>query len=82
MFLVFEEKPPKQILTSCFGSDSALKTTDAQMLFWSVFLKMHFKKVIKGTVQQDFDPQFFHPSNLPGPLTFEVQEEGHISLAS
>ena len=25
--------------------------------------------LFKGTVQQDFDQQFFHNSNIPGPLT-------------
>ena len=27
----------------CFGFDSALKTVDAQLFFWSVFFKMHKK---------------------------------------
>ena len=33
-FLVFVENPPKNLLSSCFGLDSALKTIDAQMFFW------------------------------------------------
>ena len=41
-FLVFEENPPK-ICFSCFSFDSVLKTLDAQMFFWSVFLKTHKK---------------------------------------
>ena len=45
-FLVFEEKPPIQIFSSCFGFDSGLKTIDAQMTFWSVFLKTHYKKLL------------------------------------
>ena len=46
-FLVFveTENPKKKKISSCFGLDSALKTIDAQMFFWLVFLKMH-KKVI------------------------------------
>ena len=42
-FLVFEENPPQQFFSSCFGFDSALKTIDTQMFFWSVFLKTHKK---------------------------------------
>ena len=34
------------MFSSCFGFDSALKTIDAQMFFWLVFLKTHKKKVI------------------------------------
>ena len=45
MFLVFEEKHPKK-LSSCFGSDSALKTINTQMLFCSVFLKTHKKSYL------------------------------------
>ena len=45
MFLVFVENHPKKFVSSCFGLDSALKTIDAQMFFWSVFFKTH-KKVI------------------------------------
>ena len=41
-FLVFEENPQKKF-SSCFSFDSALKTIDAQMFFWSVFLKTHKK---------------------------------------
>ena len=44
-FLVFEENPPKKFVSSFFGFDSALKTIDAQMFFWSVFLKTQ-KKII------------------------------------
>ena len=29
-----------------FGFDSALKTIDAQIFFWSVFLKTHKKKIL------------------------------------
>ena len=47
-FLVFEEKHPKKIFSSCFGSDSALKTINTQLLFCSVFLKTHQKKVISS----------------------------------
>ena len=32
-FLVFEENPPKKILSSCFGFDSAVKTIEAQIFF-------------------------------------------------
>ena len=39
VFLVFEEKPAQKIFSSCFRIDSALKTIDAQMSLWSVFLK-------------------------------------------
>ena len=42
----FKEKPIQNFFSSCFGFDSALKTIDAQMSFWSVFLKTHFKKAI------------------------------------
>ena len=45
-FLVFEEKPPKNVFSLCFGFDSALKTIDAQMSFLLVFLKTHWKKAI------------------------------------
>ena len=38
VFLVFKEKPLKQICSSCLGSDSALKTIDAQMFFGSIFV--------------------------------------------
>ena len=34
-----EENPPKHFLGG-FGFDSALKTIDAQMFFWSVFSKI------------------------------------------
>ena len=46
MILVFEENPPRKFCFSCFGFDSALKTIDAQMFFWLVFLKMYKKRVI------------------------------------
>ena len=36
-FLVFDEKPTNKFFSLCFGFDSALKTIDAQMTFWSVF---------------------------------------------
>ena len=39
----FYIKEQTQILSSCVGFDSAI--IDAQMLFWSVFFKMHSKKV-------------------------------------
>ena len=38
-FSVFEEEPPQQICSSCFGFDSALKTINAKMSIRSVFLK-------------------------------------------
>ena len=41
----FWRKPPQKIFPSCFGFDSALNIIDAQMFFWSVFLKTQ-KKVI------------------------------------
>ena len=40
--LVFEENPPKKF-SSCFGFDSAWKTIDTHMFYWSEFLKMHNK---------------------------------------
>ena len=40
-FFVLEEKPPQKNFSSCFGFDSALKTIEAKMLVWSVFLKTH-----------------------------------------
>ena len=40
MFLVFEVNPQKKF-SSGFGSDSALKTKDAQMFFKLVFLKTY-----------------------------------------
>ena len=39
-FLVFAEKL-KKMISLCFGSDSALKTTDTLMFFWMVYMKMH-----------------------------------------
>ena len=42
----FLKKHPKKIFSSCFGSDSALKTINTQLLFCSVFLKMHQKKLL------------------------------------
>ena len=39
----FWRKPSKNVFSSCFGFDSALKTIDAQMFFWIVFLKTHKK---------------------------------------
>ena len=36
----------QNFFSSSFGFDSALKTIDAQMSFWSVFLKTHKKKAI------------------------------------
>ena len=41
----FWSKSPQKICSLCFGFDLALKTIDTQMLFWSVFFKMHSKKV-------------------------------------
>ena len=40
-FLVFEEKPTKKNCSPCFGFDSALKTIEAQMSYWLLFLKTH-----------------------------------------
>ena len=48
-FLVFEENPPNIFIICVLALIqlySALKTIDAQMFFWSVFLKTHKKKVI------------------------------------
>ena len=45
-FFVFEEKHPKKKFSLCFGSDSALKTINTQLLFCSVFLKTHQKKLL------------------------------------
>ena len=42
----FLKKPPPQNFFFVYGFDSALKTTDAQMFFWPVFLKTHKTKVI------------------------------------
>ena len=42
--MVIEENPPKKI-SVCFGFDSALKTIDTQMFFWSVFLKTRQKVI-------------------------------------
>ena len=39
-------KKQQNNFSSCFGFDSALKTIDAQMSFWSVFLEKHSKKAI------------------------------------
>ena len=39
----FLKKNPQHFCSSCFGFDSALKTIDAQMFFWLIFLKMHKK---------------------------------------
>ena len=44
-FLIFEENP-QTFFSSCFGFDSALKTIDAHMFFWPVFLKTHKKKLL------------------------------------
>ena len=41
----FEENPPKKCFSLCFGFDSALKTIDAQIFFWSILLKRN-KKVL------------------------------------
>ena len=35
----FLKKNSPHIFSLCFGYDSALKTKDAHMFFWSVFLK-------------------------------------------
>ena len=43
VFLVFCRKPPQKMCSWCFSLDSALKTLDPQMFFWSVFLKKHKK---------------------------------------
>ena len=42
----FWRKNPKKKFSSCFGLDSALKTINTQLLFCSIFLKTHQKKVI------------------------------------
>ena len=42
----FLKKNKQFLFSSCFGSDSALKTINTQLLFCSVFLKTHQKKVI------------------------------------
>ena len=36
-------RKPQTFFSSCFGFDSALKTIDAHMFFWPVFLKTHKK---------------------------------------
>ena len=43
--------------SSCFGLDSTLKTLDAQMFIWSVFLKMHKKNLLtlKNAILAVFD---------------------------
>ena len=43
-FLVLKEKPQQKKCSFCFGFDSALKTIDAQMSFWSVFYENALKK--------------------------------------
>ena len=43
MRIWFLKKTPQTKFYSSFGFDSALKTIDAQMFLWSVFLKMHNK---------------------------------------
>ena len=45
-FLVFEENSPPKHFLLCFGFDSALKTIDAQVFFWLVFLKTDKKKLL------------------------------------
>ena len=42
----FRRKPPQKFFSLCFSFDSAFKTIDAQMFFWSVFLKTHKKKLL------------------------------------
>ena len=51
MFLSFKTKTFRKKFSSYFSFVSALKTIDTHMLFWSVFLKMHFKKVINHQKQ-------------------------------
>ena len=49
VFLVFRRNPlskKKKNVSLCFGFDSALKTIDAQIFFWLVFLKTHQKKLL------------------------------------
>ena len=41
----FWRKTPKNTFSLCFGSDLALKAMNTQLLFCSVFLKTHLKKV-------------------------------------
>ena len=41
VFWFLKKKNPQKLVFSGFGFDSALKTIDVQMSFWSVFLKMH-----------------------------------------
>ena len=45
VFWFFEETPSqkKKNVSLCFGFDSALKTIDAQIFFWSLFLNTHKK---------------------------------------
>ena len=47
-FLVFEENPPTFFFSSCFRFNLALKTIEAQMFFWLIFLFV-FKILIKIT---------------------------------
>ena len=50
-FLVFEGKTPNYFFSSCFGSDSALNTIDAQMSFSRYFWKCTKKLlIIKNTI--------------------------------
>ena len=39
----FLKKTPPKKFSSCFGFDSAWKTIDTHMFYWSEFLKMHNK---------------------------------------
>ena len=83
-FWVFEEKQ-QTFFSSCFGFDSALKTKDAQMFFWSLFLKTHYKKAIShqkrhfGRFRQSltFFVHFkkYWPSNICASTVFEARTE-------
>ena len=55
--LWFLMKTPQKKFSLCFGFDSALKTIDAQMSFWSVFLKRTKKKLlaVKNAILTIFD---------------------------
>ena len=44
--LFFGEKPPNQIFSLCFGLDIALKTMDAQYIFWVGIFENALKKLL------------------------------------
>ena len=46
VFMSFETKTLKKNISSYFSFVLAFKKIDAQMLFWSIFFKIHSKKLI------------------------------------